>query len=109
MTSAARGSALQESEGALQQTVAATPSWTLVLPPEPVHHVTGVSPVSTAQAEVGRAPNGHVADGALEGQVLADGALGPPSLAAAVAAVHAELWGQDTPQSATVDSPREVT
>lgn len=91
-----RGSAPRQSEGALQQTVAAAPGRTLVLPAEPVHHVTGVSSVSTAQAEVGRAPNGHVADGALEAQVFAHGTLGPPGLAAAVAAVHAELWGQDT-------------
>lgn len=32
-----------------------------------------------------------MADGALEGQPLADGALGPAGLAAAVAAVHPEL------------------
>lgn len=94
-----RSSAPQRSEGALQQTVAAAPGRTLVLPAEPVHHVTGVSSVSTAQAEVGRAPNGHVADGTLEGQVFAHGTLGPPGLAAAVAAVHAELWGQDRPSA----------
>lgn len=80
------------SEGALEQTVAAAASWTLVLPAEPVHHVTGVAAVTTAQAEVGRAPNGHVADGALEGQMLADGALRPPRLAAAVTTVDAKLW-----------------
>lgn len=36
------------SEGALQQTVAATAGRTLVLPPEPVHHVTGVSSMAAA-------------------------------------------------------------
>lgn len=80
------------SEGALEQAVAAAAGRTLVLPAEPVHHVTGVAAVAAAQAEVGRAPNGHVTHGALEGQVLADGTLRPPGLAAAVAAVDAELW-----------------
>lgn len=91
MPSAAGGS----SEGALQQTAAAAAGRTLVLPAEPVHHVTRVAAVAAAQAEVGRAPNGHVADGALEGQVLTHGALRAASLAAAVAAVDAELWGED--------------
>lgn len=36
------------SVGALQQTVAAAAGRTLVLPAEPVHHVTGVSSVTTA-------------------------------------------------------------
>lgn len=79
------------SEGALQQTVAATAGRTLVLPAEPVHHVTGVSSVSTAQAEVGGAAYGHVADGALEGETLTDGTLSPASLTATVTAVHPEL------------------
>lgn len=81
----------QSSEGALEQTLAATAGRTLVLAAEPVHHVTGVAAVSTAQAEVGRAPDSHVTDGALEAQVLADGALRPAGLTAAVAAVNAKL------------------
>lgn len=72
--------------------MAATAGGTLVLPAEPVHHVTGVAAVTTAQAEVGRAPNGHVTDGALEGQMFTDGTLRPPSLAAAVTTVNAKLW-----------------
>lgn len=84
------------SEGALQQTVAAAAGRTLVLPAEPVHHVTGVPAVATAQAEVGRASYRHVADGALEGQVFADGTLSPTSLTATVAAVHPELCREDT-------------
>lgn len=79
------------SEGALQQTVAAAAGRTLVLAAEPVHHVTGVSSVTAAQAEVGGTSYGHVTDGALEGQTLADGALRTSSLTATVAAVHAEL------------------
>ena len=82
------------SEGALQQTVAAAAGRTLVLLPEPVHHVTGVSAVTAAQAEVGRPADRHVTDGALEGEALADGALSPPGLTATVAAVHAELCGR---------------
>ena len=79
------------SEGALQQTVAATAGRTLILPAEPVHHVTGVSSVSTAQAEVRGAAYSHVADGALEGETLTDGTLSPTSLTATVTAVHSEL------------------
>lgn len=79
------------SEGALQQTLAAAAGRTLVLLPEPVHHVTGVSSVTTAQAEVGGAANGHVTDGALEGETLADGTLRATSLTATVTAVHTEL------------------
>lgn len=79
------------SEGALQQTVAAAACRTFVLPAEPVHHVTGVSSVTATQAEVRRATDRHVTDGALEGQALTDGALHPTSLTAAVAAVHPEL------------------
>lgn len=71
--------------------MAAAAGRTLVLPAKPVHHVAGVAAVAAAQAEVGQAPDGHVADGALEGQVLADGALRPPGLAAAVATVDSEL------------------
>lgn len=41
------------SEGALQQAVAATPSGTHLLGPEPFHHVAGVATVATGQAEVG--------------------------------------------------------
>lgn len=84
------------SEGALQQAAAAAAGRTLVLPPKPVHHVTGVSSVAAAQAEVGGAADGHVADGALEGEAFADGALSPPSLTAAVTAEHAELCGETT-------------
>lgn len=84
------------SEGALQETVAAAAGGTLVLPPEPVHHMTGVSSVSTAQTEVGRTADGHVTDGTLKGETLADGALRPTSLTAAVTAVHAELCKETT-------------
>lgn len=84
------------SEGALQQTLAAAAGRTLVLLAEPVHHVTGVSSVTTAEAEVGGAAYGHVTDGALEGETLADGALSAASLTAAVTAVHAELCGETT-------------
>lgn len=79
------------SEGALQQAVAAAAGRTLVLPAEPVHHVTGVSSVTTAQAEVGGASYGHVTDGTLEGQTLTDGTLSTTSLTATVTAVHTEL------------------
>ena len=71
--------------------MAAAAGRTLVLPAEPVHHVTGVSSVTTAQAEVGGAPNGHVTDGTLEGQTLTAGTLSPTGRTAAVTAVHAEL------------------
>lgn len=82
---------LVASEGALQQTVAATAGRTLVLPAKPVHHVTGVPAVAAAQAEVGRAPDGHVTDGTLEGQMFTDGALRPSSLTAAVTTVNSKL------------------
>lgn len=82
------------SEGALQKTVAAAAGRTLVLPAEPVHHVTGVSSVTTAQAEVGGAANGHVTDGTLEGETLTDGTLSATSLTATVTAVHTELCGE---------------
>lgn len=59
---------------------------------KPVHHVTGVSSVAAAQAEVRRAAYGHVTDGALEGEALADGALGATGLTATVAAVNAKLY-----------------
>lgn len=74
--------------------MAAAARRTLVLAPEPVHHVAGVSSVAAAQAEVGGSADGHVADGALEGETLADGALRPAGLAAAVAAEHPELCGE---------------
>lgn len=45
----------------------------------------------TGQAEVGRPSHGHVADGALEREAFADGALRAPDLTPAVAAVHTEL------------------
>lgn len=82
---------LHGSEGALQQAVAPTARGTDLLGAKPLHHVAGVAAVPAGQAEVGGAPHGHVADGALEGEALADGALGAAHLAAAVAAVHAEL------------------
>lgn len=74
--------------------MAAAAGRALVLPPEPVHHVTGVAAVAAAQAEVGRSSDGHVTDGALEGEALADGALRPARLAAAVTAVHAKLCSE---------------
>lgn len=58
---------------------------------EPVHHVAGVSSVATAQAEVGGAAYGHVTDGALEGEALADSTLGSAGLTTTVAAVNPEL------------------
>lgn len=82
------------SEGALEQAVAAAARGAHLLRAEPLHHVAGVAAVAAGEAEVGGAAHGHVADGALEGEALADGALGAPHLAAAVAAVHAELWGE---------------
>lgn len=63
---------------------------------EPLHHVAGVAAVAAAQAEVGRAADSHVADGALEGEALAHGALSAPGLAPTVAAVHAELCRTET-------------
>lgn len=47
--------------------------------------------MATAQAEVGGAAYGHVTDGALEGQTLADGALSPSSRVATVAAEDTKL------------------
>ena len=79
------------SEGALLQAVAAAAGRTLILPAKPVHHVAGVSSVTTAQAEVGRTSYSHVTDGALEGQSFADSTLSPTSLTATVAAVYAKL------------------
>lgn len=80
------------SEGALEQAVAPAARGAHLLCAKPLHHVAGVATVPTRQAEVGGAPHGHVADGTLEGEALADGALGAPCLAAAVAAVHTKLW-----------------
>lgn len=79
------------SESAFKQAVTPTPGGTHLLGPEPLHHVAGVSPVAAGQAEIGRSSNCHVADGALEREALADGALRAADLAPAVAAVHAEL------------------
>lgn len=79
------------SESAFKQAVTPTPGGTHLLGPKPLHHVAGVSPVPAGQAEIGRSSNCHVADGALECEALADGALRAADLAPAVAAVHAEL------------------
>lgn len=79
------------SESALQQAVAATARGTDFLGAEPFHHVAGVPSVATGQAEVGRAPHGHVADGTLEGKPFADGALNAAHFASAVAAEDAKL------------------
>lgn len=79
------------SEGALQETVAATAGRTLVLSTKPVHHVTGVSSVTAAKAEVGGASYSHMADGALEGETLTDGTLSPTGLTATVTAEHPKL------------------
>ena len=79
------------SEGALEEALAAAACGTLVLAAEPLHHVAGVAAVAAAQAEVGGAAHGHVADGALEGQPLAHRTLGPPRLAATVTAVQPKL------------------
>lgn len=79
------------SESAFEQAVTPTPGGTHLLGPEPLHHVAGVSAVPAGQAEVGRPSHGHVADGALEREALADGALRAADLVPAVAAVHAEL------------------
>lgn len=81
------------SEGALQEAAASAASRTLILSAEPVHHVARVTTVTAAQAEVGGTAYSHVADGALEGEALAGRALCPAGLAAAVAAVQAELCG----------------
>lgn len=82
------------SESAFQQAVAPTPGGTHLLGPKPLHHVAGVSPMPTGQAEVGRSSNCDVADGTLEREAFADGALRAADLAPAVAAVHAKLCGQ---------------
>lgn len=92
------------SEGALEQAVAPTARGTDLLGAKPLHHVAGVASVSARQAEIGGAPHGHVADGALEGEALADGALGAAHLAAAVAAVHAELCRREHTESETVSA-----
>lgn len=92
------------SEGALEQAVAPAACGTDLLGAKPLHHVAGVASVSAGQAEVGGAPHGHVADGALEGEALADGTLGAAHLAAAVAAVHAELCHRGHTQSGTVSA-----
>lgn len=55
----------------------------------------GVASVPARQAEVRGASHRHVTDSALEGEALADGTLGAAHLAAAVAAVHAELWPEE--------------
>lgn len=63
---------------------------------EPLHHVAGVAAMAAVQAEVGRATDGHVADGALEGEALADSTLSASGLAPTVAAVHTKLCGTET-------------
>lgn len=68
-----------------------TPGGTYLLGPKPLHHVAGMPPVPTGQAEIGRSSNCHVADGALEREAFADGALRATNLAPAVAAVHTKL------------------
>lgn len=80
------------SESTFEQAVTPTPGGTHLLGPKPLHHVAGMPPVPAGQAEIGRSPNCHVADGALEREAFADGALRATHLAPAVAAVHAELW-----------------
>ena len=79
------------SEGALEQAVAAAACGALILGAEPVHHVGGVSPVATAQAEVGGAADRHVTDGALEGESLTHRTLGATGLATTVTTVHTKL------------------
>lgn len=75
--------------------MAAAAGRTLVLPSEPVHHVTGVTSVTAAQTEVGGASDSHVTDGTLEGEAFTDRTLSPSSLAATVTAVHTELCRGD--------------
>lgn len=87
--------------------MAAAAGRTLVLPPKPVHHVTGVSSVAAAQAEVGGAADGDVTDGALEGEALADSALRPTSLTAAVTAVHAKLCRETTEEEHQLRTQRK--
>lgn len=79
------------SEGALEQAVAPAARRAHLLCAKPLHHMAGVAPMSARQAEIGGASHRHVTDSALEGEALADGALGTTHLTAAVAAVHAEL------------------
>lgn len=79
------------SESAFKQAVTPTPGGTHLLGPKPLHHVAGVSPMPAGQAEIGRSSNCHVADGTLECEAFADGALCATDLAPAVAAVHAKL------------------
>lgn len=62
---------------------------------KPLHHMAGVASVSAGQAEIRGASHCHVTDSALEGEALADGTLGAAHLAAAVAAVHTELWREE--------------
>lgn len=64
---------------------------THLLGAKPLHHMAGVASVSAGQAEIRGASHCYVTDSALEGEALADGTLGAAHLAAAVAAVHAEL------------------
>jgi len=80
------------SEGALEQAVAPAARGAHLLGAKPLHHMAGVASVPACQAEIGGASHRHVTDSALEGEALADGTLGAAHLAAAVAAVHAELW-----------------
>lgn len=72
--------------------MAPTPGGTHLLGPKPLHHVAGVSAMPAGQAEIGRSSHCHVADGTLEREAFADGALCATDLAPTVAAVHAELW-----------------
>lgn len=81
------------SEGALEQAVASAARGANLLGAKPLHHMAGVASVSTGQAKIRGASHCHVADSTLEGEALADGTLGAAHLAAAVAAVHAKLWG----------------
>lgn len=83
------------SEGALEQAVASTARGTHLLGAKPLHHMTSVASVSAGQAEIRGASHCHVTDSTLEGEALADGTLGAAHLAAAVAAVHAELWPEE--------------
>lgn len=87
---------LTSSESALKETVTAAAGGTHLLRAEPLHHVAGVAAVAAAQAEVGGAAHGHVADGTLEGEALAHGALSASGLAPTVAAVHTELCKEET-------------
>lgn len=79
------------SESAFEQAMTPTPSGTHLLGPKPLHHVAGMSPMPAGQAEIGRSSNCHVADGTLECEAFADGALCATDLAPTVAAVHTKL------------------